>query len=72
MEDTERYLNALRHSDALTRKLLNTLEEDKQNICRGMSGEAEALYLKQTDQVIDGIKKIQRKIRLLYSESSAG
>ncbi len=72
MEDLERYLNALRHSDALTRKLIDMLEEDRQNIHRGLSGEAEALYKKQCDQVTDEIKKIQKKIRVLYSESSAG
>ena len=61
MEDTERYLSALRHADALTKKLLNTMEEDRQNIHRGLSGEAEALYKKQNDQATEQVRKIQKK-----------
>ena len=72
MENLELYLNALRHSDALTKQLLNTLEEDKQNIHKGLSGDAEALYKKQCDQVTEQLRKINKKIRVLYSESSAG
>ena len=72
MEDLERYLDALRQSDILIRKLIDMLEEDKKEIYRGLSGEAESLYKKQCDQVIDEIRKIQKKVRVLYSESSAG
>ena len=72
MEDLERYLKNLKRCDALTRKLIDTLEEDKQNIHRGLSVEPEAVYKKQCDQAIEAIKKIQKKVRILYSESSAG
>ncbi len=72
MEDSERYLKALRRSIELTKKITNLLEEDKQNIHRGLSGEAEEAYIKQCDQAIDQIKKIQKSARVLYSESSTG
>ena len=72
MEDLERYLDALRQSDILIRKLIDMLEEDKKEIHSGLSGEAEALYKKRCDQVINEIRRIQKKVRVLYSESSAG
>lgn len=72
MEDIERFLRALRRSIELTKKITNVLEEDKQNIHRGLSGEAKDAYMQQCDQAIDQIKKIQKTARVLYSESSAG
>lgn len=72
MEDIERFLWALKQSILITKKIEDKLEEDKQNIHRGLSGEPETVYKKQCDQAIEEIKKIQKKVRVLYSESSAG
>lgn len=72
MEDLDQYLRLLQRADALTQKLMDTLEDDKMNIHRAMIGEAETLYKQQCDRAVDEIKKIQNKIRILYSESSAG
>ena len=72
MEDIERYLGALKRSAALAKKIEETLEEDKQNIHKGLSGESEAVYKKQCDSAIEKIKTIQKTVRILYSESSAG
>lgn len=72
MEDLLRYLALLKGSDAIAQRIINTLTEDKQNISLGMSGEAEQLYRQQCDQAIEEVKKIQKRIRVLYSESSSG
>lgn len=72
MEDPVRFLKALEHSDAIIKRILNTLEEDKQSIRKGLSGESEEVYKKKSDNAIEKIKKIQKKIRVLYSESSTG
>ena len=72
MEDMNQYLNALQNSLVTANKIISTLKEDKQNINRGLSGEPEAVYKKQCDQVIEEIEKIRKRIRILYSESSAG
>ena len=72
MEDIERYLGALKRSAAIAKKIEDTLEEDKRNIHRGLSGEAEEIYKKQCDKATDKLKRIQKQIRILYSESSAG
>lgn len=72
MEDIERYLEALRHSASIAKKIEDILLEDKQNIHRGLSGEAEGEYKHQCDEVAARIKKIEKTIRILYSESSTG
>jgi hypothetical protein len=72
MEDIERYLGALTRSAALVKKLSDTLEEDRENIRKGLSGEAEEVYKKQCEKAIEKTKKMQKAIRILYSESSAG
>ncbi len=72
MEDMNQYLNALQNSLVIGNKIISTLKEDKENINRGLSGEPETVYKKQCDQVIEEIEKIQKKVKILYSESSAG
>ncbi len=72
MESIEQYLGALKRSSSILKQLDNTLDEDKQNIHRGLSGDAEEIYKKQCDKVISKIKKIEKQIQVLYSESSAG
>ena len=72
MEDIERYLGALTRSAALAKKILDTLEDDKENIHNGLSGEAETVYKKQCDTAAERVKKLQKQIRILYSESSTG
>jgi hypothetical protein len=72
MEDMERYLDALQRSDLIAKKIIDTLEEDKQNIYRGLSGEPETVYKKHCDKAIDKMKAIRKKAKILYSESSAG
>lgn len=70
MEDLEQYLTMLKSSEVTAQKIIKKLEDDKQNIRHGLSGEAEIVYKQQCDQVIDELKKLQKKIRILYSESS--
>ena len=72
MEDLERYRKALNRSVSVSKKIIDTLEEDKRNVNRGLSGEPEAVYMKQCNQAIDEIRKIQKKAWVLYSESSTG
>lgn len=72
MEDQERFLSSLKRSDSIAAKLISTLEEDKQNIYRCLSDEAKAAYQNQCDKAIEEIKKIQRSIRILYSEANSG
>jgi hypothetical protein len=72
MEDIEKYLGALNRSAALAKKIEETLEEDKENINKGLSGESEEVYKKQCNKAIEQIKKIRKTIMVLYSESSAG
>ena len=71
MEDLAQYLIKLKSSDVIAQKIINILEDDKQNIQHGLSGEAEIIYKQQCDQVIEELKKIQKKIRVLYSESNS-
>lgn len=72
MEDTERYLRALEQSAAIAKKIENKLENDKQSINRGLSGEPETVYKKYCDKVIEKVKSIKKQARILYSESSTG
>lgn len=72
MQDIERYLGMLTRSAAIVKKIENTLEEDKTDIHKGLSGEAETVYKKQCDTAEEKIRKMQKQIRILYSESSAG
>ena len=67
MEDLVGFLNSLKHSEAIIQKLIHMLEEDKQNISRGMSGEAEKVYKQQCDRAIEKMKNIQHEVRVLYS-----
>lgn len=72
MEDIERYLGALARSAALVKKLGDTLEEDRDNIHKGLSGEAETVYKSQCEKALEKTTKMQKTIRILYSESSTG
>ena len=72
MEDIERFLWALKQSISITKKIEDKLEDDKQSIQRGLSGESETVYKRQCDQAIEKIKKIEKQVKVLYSESSAG
>ncbi|MBR3179230.1 MAG: hypothetical protein IKF49_06905 [Clostridia bacterium] len=72
MEDVERYLGALKHSAAIAKKLGELLEDDKMNIGKGLSGEAEAIYKSHCDEATEQVNKIRKTANRLYSESSTG
>ncbi len=72
MEDLERYLAALHKSALIAGQLEKKIEEDKQNIGSGLSGEPERTYKQQCDKAIEQARKIRKMIMVLYSESSAG
>ena len=72
MDELELFLNYLQACANLTTQLEKVIKEDKEQIHLALSGELEDLYKKQCDEALEQVKKIRKRIRILYSESSAG
>lgn len=72
MEDIERYLNALKRSMTLANDLEKMLKKDRDSISDCINGEPMRIYREQCDVAIDKIGVLKKKIKIFYSESSAG
>ena len=70
MEDIERYQLYLQNSASLARSLEKLVEDDKSDSRTGLSGEAETIYRQHCDKACDLLRKMQKRIMVLISESS--
>ena len=72
MEDYVQYLRCLKNCVTLASRLIELVEEDKENSILGLSGEPEAIYRELCVQVSEKLNYLYKEIMILYSESSAG
>ncbi len=72
MEDLERYIRALQKSITLANDLEKLIKKDRDSIVDCINGEPMRIYREQCDVAIEKIGTMKKRIKVFYSESSAG